>query len=76
MVRRISEREILCQTLWLNYEVENARDLGGWANLLGCKEVSSAVAYTSSVLVIRILLAGERDHSMWKRELRTVRVND
>ena len=57
---KISEMELSRQTRWRNYELENARDLGGWANLLGCKEVSSVMAYISSILVSPILLTGRR----------------
>jgi hypothetical protein len=66
MIRRIGEMEFSCQTRWLNYELENARDLGG----MGQEWHTS-----TSVLVLPMLLAGKRDRQMWKRE-RRVRVND
>ena len=50
MVRRTSEMEFSCRTRWLNYELENARYLRGWENLLGYKEVSPAMAHIASVL--------------------------
>ena len=56
MVRQISEIQFSCQTRWLNYKLENGRNLGGWANL---QEVSSPVPYNAGVLVLPILLTGE-----------------
>ena len=55
--------EFSCQTRWLNYELENA---GGWENLLICKEVLSAMVYISTSATL--LLAGECDRQMWRRE--------
>ena len=62
-----SEMEFLCQTLWLNYELESAQYLGG-QTYLAAKRFPSAMIYISTVLVQPVLLAGERDHQMWRRE--------